>query len=96
LLKAADVFDTEKENFSMSSLLEKLMEAGWCYESNRPQHDKEISEIYKDWEIIIYPELALHYLPTGEYFIGSIKTSSKSSVIQAKVGLIKALIDSAS
>ncbi|AFZ20344.1 hypothetical protein Mic7113_4671 [Allocoleopsis franciscana PCC 7113] len=80
----------------MSSLLEKLMEAGWCYESNRPQHEKEISEIYKDWEIITYPELALHYLPTGEYFIGSIKTSSKSSVIQAKVGLIKALIDSAS
>lgn len=80
----------------MSTLVEKLLEAGWCYESQRPQHDKEISEIYKDWEIISYPELALHYLPTGEYFIGSTTPSMTSSVIQAKVGLIKALIDSTS
>ena len=80
----------------MSTLVEKLLEAGWCYESQRPQHEKEISEIYKDWEIISYPELALHYLPTGEYFIGSTTPSMTSSVIQAKVGLIKALIDSAS
>lgn len=80
----------------MSSLGEKLMEAGWCYESNRPQHNKEISEIYKDWEIITYPELALHYLPTGEYFIGSTTPSLRLSVIHAKVGLIKALIDSVS
>lgn len=80
----------------MSSLGEKLMEAGWCYESHRPQHEKEISEFYKDWEIITYPELALHYLPTGEYFIGSTTPSLRSSVSQAKVGLIKALIDSVS
>ncbi|GAB4195147.1 MAG: hypothetical protein Fur006_41340 [Coleofasciculaceae cyanobacterium] len=80
----------------MSTLVEKLLEAGWCYESQRPQHEKEISEIYKDWEIISYPELALHYLPTGEYFIGSTTPNMTSSVIQAKVGLIKALIDSAS
>lgn len=80
----------------MSSLAEKLLEAGWCYESQRPQHQKEISEIYKDWEIISYPELALHYLPTGEYFIGSTTPGMTSSVIQAKVDLIKALIDSAS
>jgi hypothetical protein len=80
----------------MSTLAEKLLESGWCYESQRPQHEKEISEIYKDWEIISYPELALHYLPTGEYFIGSTTPSMTSSVIQAKVGLIKALIDSAS
>ncbi len=80
----------------MSSLVERLMEAGWCYERHRPQHEQEISEIYKDWEIITYPELALHYLPTGEYFIGSTSPSSKSSVTQAKVGLLKALIDSAS
>lgn len=80
----------------MSSLVEKLMEAGWCYESHRPQREKEISEIYKDWEIITYPELALHYLPTGEYFIGSTNPSLRASVNQAKVGLIKALIDSAS
>ena len=96
LLQSADIFDAAKEYLSMSPLVEKLMEAGWCYESHRPQHEKENSEIYKDWEIITYPELALHYLPTGEYFIGSIKNSSNFSVIQAKVRLIKALIDSAS
>jgi hypothetical protein len=79
----------------MSSLIEKLMEAGWCYENSRPQHEKETSEIYKDWEIISYPELALHYLPTGKYFICSTIPGSKSQVTQAKVGLIKALIDSA-
>ncbi len=78
----------------MSSLIEKLLEAGWCYESQRPQHEKETSEIYKNWEIISYPELALHYLPTGEYFIGSTSPSSRSKVTQAQVGLIKALIDS--
>jgi hypothetical protein len=85
-----------KEISSMSSLLEKLMQAGWCYESHSPQHQKKTSEIYKDWEIITYPELALHYLPTGEYFIGSTTPSLQSKVIQAKVELIKALIDSAS
>lgn len=84
----------QKESFSMSSLIGKLMEAGWCYESNRPQHQKEASEIYKDWEIISYPELALHYLPTGEYFICSTNPSLKTPVTQAKIGLIKALIDS--
>ena len=78
----------------MSSLAEKLLQAGWCYESHRPQHDKEKSEIYKDWEIITYPELALHYLPTGEYFIGSTTPSLESRVSTAKVGIIKALIDS--
>ncbi|HEY9673458.1 MAG TPA: hypothetical protein V6D11_18585 [Waterburya sp.] len=78
----------------MSSLQAKLLEAGWCYENQRPQHEKEISEIYKNWEIISYPELALHYLPTGEYFIGSTTPSSRSKVTQAQVGLIKALIDS--
>lgn len=80
----------------MSSLLEKLMQSGWCYESQRPQHENEISEIYKDWEIITYPELALHYLPTGEYFIGSTASNSTIQVSQAKLKLIKALIDSAS
>lgn len=80
----------------MSSLAEKLLQAGWCYESRRPQHDKEKSEIYKDWEIITYPELALHYLPTGEYFIGSTTPYSDSRVSVAKVRVIKALIDSAS
>lgn len=80
----------------MSSLLEKLMQCGWCYESQRPQHENEISEIYKDWEIITYPELALHYLPTGEYFIGSTASSSTIRVSEAKLKLIKALIDSAS
>lgn len=80
----------------MSSLIEKLLEAGWCYESNRPQHDREKTEIYKDWEIIIYPELALHYLPTGEYFIGSTTPNLEPRVSQAKVRVIKALIDSAS
>jgi hypothetical protein len=79
----------------MSSLIEKLLEAGWCYESHRPQHDKEKTEIYKDWEIITYPELALHYLPTGEYFIGSTTPNSESRVSEAKVRIIKALIDSA-
>jgi hypothetical protein len=78
----------------MSSLQEKLLQAGWCYESQRPQHDQEKSEIYKDWEIITYPELALHYLPTGEYFIGSTTPSLESRVSTAKVGIIKALIDS--
>jgi hypothetical protein len=80
----------------MSSLIEKLLEAGWCYESQRPQHDEEKSEFYKDWEIIIYPELALHYLPTGEYFIGSTAPRSEYRVSTAKVRVIKALIDSAS
>ena len=80
----------------MSSLREKLFEAGWCYESHKPQHDKQESEIYKDWEIITYPELALHYLPTGEYFIGSTTPSLQGRVSQAKVGVIKSLIDSAS
>ena len=80
----------------MSSLIEKLLEAGWCYESNRPQHDQEKTEIYKDWEIIIYPELALHYLPTGEYFIGSTTPNLEPRVSQAKLRVIKALIDSAS
>lgn len=78
----------------MSSLIEKLLESGWCYESKRPQHSRETSEIYKDWEIITYPELALHYLPTGEYFIGSTKPGLESTVSQVKVKLIKALIDS--
>ncbi|MCA1994956.1 MAG: hypothetical protein LDL41_23340 [Coleofasciculus sp. S288] len=78
----------------MSSLPEKLMEAGWCYERHRPEHDQEKSEIYKDWEIITYPELALHYLPTGEYFIGSTNSMPESKVSQAKVRVIKALIDS--
>ncbi|MBE9125923.1 MULTISPECIES: hypothetical protein [unclassified Coleofasciculus] len=78
----------------MSSLLEKLLAAGWCYESHRPQHEEEKSEIYKDWEIITHPELALHYLPTGEYFIASTNPISGSKVSQAKVGVIKALIDS--
>ncbi len=80
----------------MSSLLEKLLQAGWCYESHCPQHEKKTSEIYKDWEIITYPELALHYLPTGDYFIGSSTPSQKSRVTQAQIGVIKALIDSAS
>jgi hypothetical protein len=78
----------------MTSLIGKLLEAGWCYENNRPQHEGEISEVYKDWEIVSYPELALHYLPTGEYFVGSTTPSSSSEVTEAKVGLIKALIDS--
>jgi hypothetical protein len=78
----------------MSYLVGKLLEAGWCYESNRPQHDQEKSEIYKDWEIVTYPELALHYMPTGEYFIGSTQPISESKVSQAKVRVIKALIDS--
>jgi hypothetical protein len=80
----------------MSPLIGKLLEAGWCYESHRPQHDQEQSEVYKDWEIITYPELALHYLPTGEYFIGSTSPRSDARVSRAKVGVIKALIDSAS
>jgi hypothetical protein len=78
----------------MSSLLEKLLAAGWCYERHRPQHDQEKSEIYKDWEIITYPELALHYLPTGEYFIGSTNPLLESTISHAKVKVIKALIDS--
>lgn len=78
----------------MSSLHAKLLEAGWCYESHRPDRDLEKSEIYKDWEIITYPELALHYLPTGEYFIGSTTPNLESHVSQAKVRLLKALIDS--
>ncbi|HAA26514.1 MAG TPA: hypothetical protein DCE56_01065 [Cyanobacteria bacterium UBA8553] len=79
----------------MSSLLEKLLQAGWCYESHCPQHENKTSEIYKNWEIITYPELALHYLPTGEYFIGSTILSEKPRVTQAQIGVIKALIDSA-
>lgn len=78
----------------MSSLIPKLLESGWCYENQRPQHDKEKSELYKNWEIITYPELALHYLPTGEYFIGSTTPNLEPKVSQAKVALLKALIDS--
>jgi hypothetical protein len=78
----------------MSTLIEKLLAAGWCYESNRPSHSHEKTEIYKDWEIITYPELALHYLPTGEYFIGSTNPTLGLKVSQAKIGVIKALIDS--
>lgn len=78
----------------MSTLIEQLLAAGWCYESNRPSHSSEKTEIYKDWEIITYPEFALHYLPTGEYFIGSINASLNSKVSQAKISVIKALIDS--
>ena len=78
----------------MSTLIEKLLAAGWCYESNRPSHSHEKTEIYKDWEIITYPELAFHYLPTGEYFLGSSTFSLGSKVSLAQIGVIKALIDS--
>ncbi|HBB33892.1 MAG TPA: hypothetical protein DDZ80_30025 [Cyanobacteria bacterium UBA8803] len=79
----------------MSSLIARLLEVGWCYESHRPDHQQVKSEVYKDWEIITYPELALHYLPTGEYFIGSTTPIAGSRNSEVKVGLIKALIDSA-
>lgn len=79
----------------MSSLQQQLLKAGWCYESSSPMYSEKKSEIYKDWEIITYPELALHYLPTGEHFIGSNNPSRRLRRSQAPVRAIKALIDSA-
>ncbi|NEP62730.1 MAG: hypothetical protein F6K31_38395 [Symploca sp. SIO2G7] len=74
------------------SLQEQLVKAGWCYERHCPEHYARKSEVYQDWEIVTYPELALHYLPTGEYFISS--THPKSKLKETTLKIIKALIDS--
>ena len=74
------------------SLQEQLVKAGWCYENRCPEHSARKSEVYQDWEIVTYPELALHHLPTGEYFISS--THPRPSVKETTLKIIKALIDS--
>ncbi len=74
------------------SLQQQLVKAGWCYEKCCPEHDERMSEVYHDWEIVTHPELALHYLPTGEYFISS--NNPKPRFKETTLKIIRALIDS--